>query len=100
VSHASTPADVLFKTALATKATAQNTRLLWDFYDRMVAHHEAGGSALSDQALRRKLDDSMRETGIEMLPREIPDVLTLFNQQINNALFSPSGAAMGGRPRR
>jgi hypothetical protein len=53
----------------------------------MVAHFDGGGSALSDQALGRIMRESMIQTGVELSQRDGQALLSLFNQQINNALF-------------
>jgi hypothetical protein len=87
VSHASTPADVLLKAQLDKNPTPDNKRIFWNFYHRMVAHFEGGGTALSDQALRRKLLESVRETRINLPMADAELLLAVFNHQINNALF-------------
>jgi hypothetical protein len=56
-------------------------------YDRLVAHYESGGMALSDVALRMIIEESMRERRAAISEQDLKGILVLFNQQINNALF-------------
>lgn len=87
VSHASAPADVLLKNVLASNADPKLGRLLWDLHDRLVGDFEAGGVTHAEWQLKRKLDESIAQTGIEPAPNSVPAILRLFNTQINNAIF-------------
>lgn len=86
VSHASTPADVLLQ-AQVEKQNDAGKRLLHDVYDRMHAHYEQGGQALSDVLIRLIMEQSMQALRIGLAEADIKSLVFFFNQSISNALF-------------
>lgn len=86
VSHASTPADVLLQGHLE-KQNETGKRLLRDVYDRMAAHYEEGGQALSDILIRVLMEQSMQSLRIGLAEADIKSLIFFFNQSISNALF-------------
>ena len=86
VSHASTPADVLLQSHI-DRQTDAGKRLLRDVYDRMTAHYQSGGQALSDVMIRIFMEQAMQATRIGLAEEDIKSLVFFFNQQISNALF-------------
>jgi len=86
VSHASTPADVLLKEKL-DRQTDLGRHVLRDVYDRLVAHYDAGGVAVSDVAIRLFIEESMARRRTTIPDADIRALVVFFNQQVNNALF-------------
>jgi hypothetical protein len=87
VSHASVPSDQLVSRFLGAAPRPEIARLVWDMHDRMVAHFESGGQTMTDPVLQRTLLDSASEAGIELAPADLPPLMDLFGQQVNNAIF-------------
>jgi hypothetical protein len=87
VSHASTPSDLLLKTALAKEPDPSAAKLLWDFHDRLIGDFQQGGCTHAEWQLKELLDQSIAQTGIEPSPAKVRDILWLFNHQVNNAIF-------------
>jgi hypothetical protein len=87
VSHASAPADVLLKHQTDKVGSPQGTRLLNDMYDRMVAHYETGGPALDEPILKQMLNESLGATHCKIDEATRSQILTVFGQSINNAVF-------------
>ena len=87
VSHASTPSDVLLREALTQSPDPSVARLVWDLHDRLVGDFEAGGVTHAEWQLKRKLDESVARTGVKPNAKVEREILWLFNQQINNAIF-------------
>ena len=86
VSHASTPADELLKGQLERQA-ADGKRFFVDVYERMVAHYEGGGAALSDVAIRLLIEQSLAATKVSIPESDLKPLLTFLNGQLSNALF-------------
>jgi hypothetical protein len=86
VSHASTPAEVLLQ-AHVEKQTDAGKRLLRDVFDRMQAHYDQGGQALSDVLIRLIMDQSMQSLRIGLVEADIKSLVFFFNQSISNAMF-------------
>ena len=87
VSHASVPSDVLLKRALEKNPDPATAKLLWDLHDRLVGDFERGGVTHAEWQLKIKLQESIAQTGIEPGANGEHEILWLFNQQINNAIF-------------
>jgi hypothetical protein len=87
VGHSSVPSDVLLRESLGQGASPELAKVAWDLHERMIAHFESGGGALTDPALEAKLIASMIEVGVELDAAAQRSTLTVFHQQINNALF-------------
>lgn len=86
VSHASVPADVLLQEHVDKQSDA-GKRLLHDVYDRMQAHYEHGGQALSDVLIRLIMEQSMQSLRIGLAEADIKSLVFFFNQSISNAMF-------------
>jgi hypothetical protein len=86
VSHASRTAES-WLTEKLERQSELGKRVLREVYDRMVAHYERGGFALSDVALRIFIEESMRQARAAISEEDVKALLVVFNQQINNAMF-------------
>lgn len=86
ISHASTPSDILLKNALAKTLNPRLTKLLWDLHDRLLGDSEDGLVTHAEWQIRAKLNESIAQTGIEPQTAHVPQILWLFNTQINNAI--------------
>lgn len=87
VGHSSVPSDVLLRENLDRGASPELAKVAWDLHERMIAHFECGGSALTDTVLEARLAESMKQAGVELGEATQRNMLAVFNQQINNALF-------------
>ncbi|HSU68799.1 MAG TPA: glycosyltransferase, partial [Tepidisphaeraceae bacterium] len=87
VSHASTPSDLLLKSALTQNPDPNAARLLWDLHDRLVGDFENGGVTHAEWQVKQKLEESIAQTGVRPSEDSLRQILLLFNTQINNAIF-------------
>ncbi len=87
VSNASRPAADLMREHAQRSDVPQIRALFEDLYERMEAWYAAGGFAFSEVALRGLLGQSMQATGFELQEQSANDVVTFFNQVVNNAMF-------------
>lgn len=87
VGHASVPSDLLLSETLDKGASPEEAKVAWDLHERMIAHFESGGSAMTDTVLERRIVESMQQLGVQLNDAARRNMLTVFNQQINNALF-------------
>ncbi len=87
VSHASVPADVLLKLQTDKLGSPQGARLFNDMYDRLIAHYETGGPALDEPILKQMLNESLGATHCKIDEPTRTQILTVFGQSINNAIF-------------
>jgi hypothetical protein len=69
------------------KQSDAGKRLLHDVYDRMQAHYEQGGQALSDILIRMIMEQSMQSLRIGLAEADIKSLVFFFNQSISNAMF-------------
>lgn len=85
VSHCTMPADAIIRQEIDRTADAGAKRLLADCFERLRAVYDAGHSLTEPLHIRRLLNQSMQEIGVQL---ENPgQLLDLFVQRINNALF-------------
>jgi hypothetical protein len=87
VSHASTPADVLLKTEIDRAGSPEAERLLREIYDQLQAVYQEGGFVTEPIQISRMIDLAMAKTRTNIASSEMPKLLDLFMQRINNALF-------------
>jgi len=87
ISHASVPADVLVKRQVEKLGSPQGTRLFHDMYDRLVAHYESGGPALDEPIIKQMFADSLIATRSNVNEETGAQILSMFSQSINNAVF-------------
>ncbi len=87
VSHASTPADVLLQTEIDRAGSAEAESLLREIYEQLKAVYEEGGFVIQPIQIRGMIDRAMTQTRTSVDESEIPKLVDLFAQKINNALF-------------
>ena len=87
VSHASTPADVIMREQLQQTTDAGTKRLLADAYDRLRAIYDADGCVSHPLRIRKLIEQSATVLSLGIDPKQMPAVISLFTQRINNALF-------------
>jgi hypothetical protein len=87
VSHASTPADALMTPQLAKAGSPQARRLLTEMFDRLRAIYESGGMVYHRLSFQKMLDEASASAGMVLEAQSREEVIDLFSQQINNALF-------------
>jgi hypothetical protein len=87
VSHASTPANVLLQTEIDRAGSAEAERLLRGIYDQVKAVYEEGGIVTQPIQIRGMIDLAMAQTRTTVAESEMPKLVDLFAQRINNALF-------------
>ena len=87
VSHASTPADVLFADAVKAVTDPVGRRALTAAFDRVAAVYAAGGSMTETVLIMRVVDDAFAAAGAQLDDADRPGVTELFVQRVNNAFF-------------
>ena len=87
VSHASVPAEVLVAQQIEKLKSPQGARLFRDMYDRLLAHYEGGGRALDEPTMKQILADSLASTRCSVDEKTRGQILGIFSQSINNAIF-------------
>ena len=87
VSHASTPADVLLQAEIDRANTPEAESLLRKIYDQLKAIYETGGVVTEPIQIRRLIDLAMAKTKTCIPDSEMPKLMEMFMQRINNALF-------------
>jgi glycosyltransferase involved in cell wall biosynthesis len=99
VSHASTPADVLLQAEIDRAGSPEAESLLRKIYDQLRAVYETGGAVTEPIQIRRMIDVAMTKTKTSIPQSEMPKLMEMFMQRINNALFRHQSlnwvAAMG-----
>jgi hypothetical protein len=87
VSHASTPADVLLQTEIDRAGSAEAERLLRRIYDQLSAVYQEEGFVTEPIQIRGMIDRAMAQSRTSVPESEMPKLVDLFAQKINNALF-------------
>jgi hypothetical protein len=87
VSHASATAESLLKTEIDRAGSPDATRLLRAIFDPLMAVYDAGGIVTEPIQIRRMIDLALRQTKTSLPDGEMPKLMELFVQRINNALF-------------
>ncbi|MGD0389340.1 MAG: glycosyltransferase [Tepidisphaeraceae bacterium] len=87
VSHASATAESLLKTEIDRAGSPDATRLLRAIFDPLRAVYDAGGVVTEPIQIRRMIDLAMQQTKTSLPNDEMPKLMELFTQRINNALF-------------
>jgi hypothetical protein len=87
VSHANTPAEAILKAEVDRLNSAPATRLLSTIFDQLRAVYDGGGIVTEPVVIRAMVDRSMRDTQTTLPPEQMPSLMDLFTQRINNALF-------------
>ena len=87
VSHASTPADVLLKTEIDRAGSPEAERLLREVYGQLQAVYQEGGFVTEPIQIRGMIDRAMARTKTSVVESEMPKLVDMFSQRINNALF-------------
>jgi hypothetical protein len=87
VSHASVPAEVLIAQHIEKVKSTQGERLFRDMYDRLLAHYEGGGRALDEPSMKQIFADSLASSRCSVDEKTHDQVLGIFSQSINNAIF-------------
>jgi glycosyltransferase involved in cell wall biosynthesis len=87
VSHASTPADVLLQTEIDRAGSVEAERLLREIYEQLSAVYQDGGFLTEPIEIRRMIDRALVQTKTSIAESEMPKLVDLFTQKINNALF-------------
>jgi len=87
VSHASTPADVLLQMEIDRAGSADAERLLRNIFDQLKAVYQEGGFVTERIQIRGMIDRAMAQTRTSVPETEMPKLVDLFAQKINNALF-------------
>jgi hypothetical protein len=87
VSHASAPADVLLKREIDRIGSPEAARLLGAIYERLRSIYADGGIVCEPIVIQRIAEQAMRDTHTTISQDQIPALLELFTQRINNALF-------------
>jgi hypothetical protein len=87
VSHASTPAVVLMTPQLAKAGSPEVRRLLTEMFDRLRAVYESGGMVYHRLSFGKMLNEASASAGLVLEAQSREEVIDLFSQQINNALF-------------
>ncbi|HSV15735.1 MAG TPA: hypothetical protein VLI90_15850, partial [Tepidisphaeraceae bacterium] len=87
VSNASTPAESILQAEITRLDTPQATRLLTVIFEQIKSIYDAGGSVTEPITIRRIVDAAMIDTQTTLPPEQMPALMDLFTQRINNALF-------------
>lgn len=87
VSHASEPAEAMIKAEIDRLRSAPAVRLLSTIFDQLKAVYDGGGIVTEPAVIRALIDRSMRDTQTTLPPEQMPSLMDLFTQRINNALF-------------
>jgi hypothetical protein len=87
VSHASTPADVMIQGEIKRLGTPEARRLLGGIFDRIKAVYDAGDAITQPIVIRKIIEQTLIETSTSLPADQMPSLLELFTQRINNALF-------------
>jgi hypothetical protein len=87
VSHASTPADILLQTEIDRAGSPEAERLLREVYEQLRAVYQEGGFVTEPIQIRGMIDRAMVKTKTSVVESEMPKLVDLFSQKINNALF-------------
>lgn len=87
VSHASTPADAMLSGELKRLNSAQANRLLGRIFDELRSIYDGGGMVTEPIVIRRIAERAMLETSTTLPDEQMPALMDLFTQRINNALF-------------
>jgi Txe/YoeB family toxin of Txe-Axe toxin-antitoxin module len=87
VSHASATAESLLKAEIDRAGSPEATRLLRAIFDPLRAVYDAGGIVTEPIQIRRMIDLALRQTKTSIPDGEMPKLMELFTQRINNALF-------------
>lgn len=87
ISHASTPADVLLQSDIDRAGTPEAGRLLREVFDQLRAVYENGGFVTEPIQIQRMIERAMIVTRTSVIESEMPKLVDLFLQRINNALF-------------
>jgi hypothetical protein len=87
VSHASTPAEVLLQQEIARAGTPEAERLLREIFEQVRGIYEEGATLTEPSHLWRIIETSMAATKTAIPASEMPKLMEMFLQRINNALF-------------
>jgi hypothetical protein len=87
VSHASMPANVIIQNEIQRLATQESRRLLSGIFERIIAVYDAGGMITEPVTIVGIINQTLIETSTSIPPEQMPSLLDLFTQRINNAFF-------------
>jgi hypothetical protein len=87
VSHASMTADAIVQEQLNNTTEASSRKLIADVYDRLRAIYDGGGCISHPLRMRTLVDQSARTLGLALDQAQMPALISLLTQRVNNALF-------------
>lgn len=87
VSHASQPADQIIAEEVRRLGSGDAARLLGAIYEQLRGVYAAGGAVTEPIELQRMIDRAAADLRVGIPPAQMPALLDLFNQRVNNALF-------------
>jgi len=87
VSHASMPAGQIIAEETRRIGSPEAGRLLKSIYEQLRAIYDAGGMVVEPIAIRRMIEQSMRDVRVEAPVAQMQALLDLFLLRVNNALF-------------
>ena len=87
VSHASTPAEAILKSEIDRAGSPEAARLLSSIFDELRAIYDAGDFLTETIQIQQIIQNALQRTRTTIHANDMPHLVDLFTQRINNALF-------------